>query len=131
MKEFQFVEAGQTFYCSVETPRLEGMAPWWWFRLDSSGSTRYAPFEASASDTEQSVRRRIIAYYAELLAIQARPAYQRPAWRKPEPAATAGAPGAATTNGAAQEAPASPAVSAHAETPSQQTEVASRRSRRY
>lgn len=130
MKEFQFVEAGQTFYCSVETPRLEGMAPWWWFRLDSSGSTRYAPFEASASDTEQSVRRRIIAYYAELLAIQARPAYQRPAWRKPEPAATA-APGAPATNGAAQEAPAAPAVSAQTETPSQQTEVASRRSRRY
>ena len=130
MKEFQFVEAGQTFYCSVETPRLEGMAPWWWFRLDSSGSTRYAPFEASASDTEQSVRRRIIAYYAELLAIQARPAYQRPAWRKPEPAA-AGAPGAAATNGVVQEAPASPAPSAQNETPAQQTEVASRRSRRY
>lgn len=130
MKEFQFVEAGQTFYCSVETPRLEGMAPWWWFRLDSSGSTRYAPFEASASDTEQSVRRRIIAYYAELLAIQARPAYQRPAWRKPEPAATA-APGAAAPNGAVPEAPASPAVSAQTETQSPQTEVASRRSRRY
>jgi len=60
------------------------MAPWWWFRLDSSGSTRYAPFEASANDTEQSVRRRIIAYFEELLAIAARPAYQRPAWRKPD-----------------------------------------------
>jgi hypothetical protein len=130
VKEFEFVEAGQTFYCSVETPRLEGMAPWWWFRLDSSGSTRYAPFEASASDTEQSVRRRIIAYYAELLAIQARPAYQRPAWRKPEPAGTA-APGAPASNGAAQATPASPAPSAQSETQNQQTEVASHSSRRY
>ena len=93
MKEFEFVDAGRKFYCSVETPRFEGMAPWWWFRLDSRGTTRYAPFEASASDTEQSVRRRIIAYYEELLAIEARPARQRPPWRKPE---RPGAPGAAT-----------------------------------
>jgi hypothetical protein len=82
--EFDFVDGDHTFYCSVEVPRKAGMAPWWWFRLDSSGNTRYAPFEASAGDTEQSVRTRIIAYYAGLLAIEARPAYQRPAWRKPE-----------------------------------------------
>ena len=90
MKEFEFEDAGRKFFCSVEVPSQEGMAPWWWFRLDSGGSTRYAPFEASASDTKLSVRTRIIAYYAELLAIEARPAYQRPAWRKPErPAAPA------------------------------------------
>src|SRR3954466_13594151 len=101
MKDFEFVDEGRTFYCSVEVPRQEGMAPWWWFRLDSSGSTRYAPFEASASDTQQSVRKRIIAYYAELLAIQARPAHQKPAWRKPErpgvPAGPAPAPAPVTT----------------------------------
>jgi hypothetical protein len=92
MREFEFVDAGRTFFCSVEIPRLEGMAAWWWFRLDSSGSTRYAPFEASPTDTQQSVRKRIIAYYEQLLAIEARPAYQRPAWRKPErPAVPAGA----------------------------------------
>jgi len=84
LKDFQFVDSGRTFYCSVETPR-EGLAPWWWFRLDTSGTTRYAPFEASPSDTEEPVRRRILAFYAEMLAIAARPAYQRPAWKKPEP----------------------------------------------
>ena len=83
MKEFEFVDEGRTFFCSVETPHPR-MAPWWWFRLDSSGTTRYAPFEASANDTPQSVRKRIVAYYKELLAIAARPAYQKPAWRKPE-----------------------------------------------
>jgi len=36
------------------------------------------------------VQARIIAYYAELLAIEARPAYQRPAWRKPERSTPAG-----------------------------------------
>jgi len=83
MKEFEFVDEGRTFFCSVEAPRL-GMAPWWWFRLDSGGTTRYAPFEASPNDTQQSVRKRIVAYYEQLLAIAARPAYQKPAWRKPE-----------------------------------------------
>ena len=84
MREFQFVDGERTFFCSVEVPSREGMAPWWWFRVDSSGNTRYAPFEAKPSDTPQSVRARIIAYYAELLAIQAQPTYQKPPWRKPE-----------------------------------------------
>jgi len=84
LKEFEFVDAGRKFFCSVEVPGQTGMSPWWWFRLDNGTSTRYAPFEASASDTRQSVQARIVAYYAELLAIEARPALQRPVWRKPE-----------------------------------------------
>jgi hypothetical protein len=84
VKEFEFVDEGRTFFCSVEVPRREGMMPWWWFHLDAAESTRYAPFEASASDTRKSVQTRIVAYYAELLAIEARPVHQRPAWRKPE-----------------------------------------------
>lgn len=84
LTEFEFVDEGRTFFCEVEVPRQQGMAAWWWFRLEAGGSTRYAPFEASASDTKQSVQKRIVAYYAALLAIEARPAYQRPAWRKPE-----------------------------------------------
>lgn len=84
MKEFEFVDAGRKFYCSVETPSQAGMAPWWWFRLETGESTRYAPFEASPSDTQKSVQARIVAYYEQLLAIAARPAYQKPAWRKPE-----------------------------------------------
>jgi hypothetical protein len=89
MKEFQFVDEGRTFFCTVEVPRQEGMAAWWWFRLDTDGSTRHAPFEAKPGDTQQSVRARILAYYAQLQAIKARPAYQRPPWKKPEPAAAA------------------------------------------
>jgi len=84
IKEFEFVDAGRKFFCSVEAPGQRGMPPWWWFRLDNGTSTRYAPFEASASDTKQSVQARIVAYYAELLAIEARPVHQRPVWRKPE-----------------------------------------------
>jgi hypothetical protein len=89
-KDFQFVDGGRTFFCSVEVPRQAGMQPWWWFRLDTGESTRYAPFEAAPTDTQQSVQERIIAYYAALLATEARPAYQRPPWQKPKPAVPAG-----------------------------------------
>jgi hypothetical protein len=98
-REFEFVDSGRKFICSVEVPSRTGMTPWWWFRVDGGESTRHAPFEASPADTEQSVKARIIAYYAQLLAIQARPAYQKPAWRKPERPAGAveGAPAPAVS----------------------------------
>jgi hypothetical protein len=95
LEEFEFVDAGRKFFCSIEVPRHAGMPPWWWFRLDTATSTRYAPFEASANDTRESVQARIIAYYAELLAIEARPVHQRPVWRKPE--ATASLKGISST----------------------------------
>ena len=59
------------------------MKPWWWFRVDGDPTTRYAPFEFSPDDTQQSVKKRVIAYYAELQAIKARPVHQRPAWTRP------------------------------------------------
>ncbi len=84
MQEFEFVDEGRKFFCSVETPRHAGMAPWWWFHLESNRSTRYAPFEASAKDTKQSVQARIVAYYAELLVIKERPVHPRKAtWGRP------------------------------------------------
>jgi hypothetical protein len=85
IQDFEFVDGGRKFYCSVEAPGQTTMPPWWWFRIDTETTTRYAPFEALATDTKRSVQTRIIAYYAELLAIAARPVHQRPAWRKPEP----------------------------------------------
>jgi hypothetical protein len=98
--EFEFVDGGQTFFCTMEAPRHAGMPPWWWFRLESRDrNTRYAPFAASPKDTKESVKKRIIAYYTELLAIEARPvrpAYQR-TWQKPvrpDAAAVAAPPGA-------------------------------------
>ena len=82
-KDFEFVDEGRKFFCSVETPRHAGAPPWWWFRLDHEGSTRYAPFEALPTDTRKSVQARVIAYYTEILAIKARPVHQRPFWQKP------------------------------------------------
>jgi hypothetical protein len=90
IQDFEFEDGGRKFFCTVEVPGQTGMPPWWWFRLDTEASTRYAPFEAKPGDTKQSVQKRIIAYYAELQAIAARPAYQRPAWKKPERPTPAG-----------------------------------------
>jgi hypothetical protein len=83
--EFQFEDNGHKFSCATETPRHVGLQPWWWFTLDGDKTTRYAPFEKSADDTEQSVKARIILYYSELLAIRARPYRDRSFWRKAEP----------------------------------------------
>ena len=82
-KDFEFVDQGHTFFCSVERPRHAGMDAWWFFRIDSEQNTRYAPFPALPDDTQKSVQRRVVAYYAELLAIKARPVHQRPKWNSP------------------------------------------------
>jgi hypothetical protein len=74
------------------------MPPWWWFRVDTGESTRYAPFEALPTDTRKSVQPRIVAYYEQVLAIKARPVHQRPMWRKPEPAAPTPATDAVADN---------------------------------
>ena len=84
IEAFEFEDQGHRFSCATEAMRL-GLQTWWWFTLDDEKTTRYAPFEVSADDTQQSVQERIIAYYAELLAIRARPARDRSYWRKPQP----------------------------------------------
>lgn len=70
------------------------MEAWWWFRLDTEQNTRYAPFEASPSDTRESVSQRVVAYYAEVLAIKARPVHQRPKWNSQGGVRSAPKPGA-------------------------------------
>ena len=73
------------------------MPPWWWFTLPAEGGTRYAPFEARASDTKKSVQTRIVKHYEQVLAIKARPVHPRPQWQRPaaRPAAATTAPEAA------------------------------------
>ena len=88
VKAFEFVDAGLTFTCTVEAPQHAGMPPWWFFKVNNGISTdtnRYAPFEAAPTDTKESVRKRVLAHYAERLAIAARPRIQRPAWNAPRP----------------------------------------------
>ncbi len=85
IQNFEFDESGRHFVCCIETPSHAGMQPWWWFSVPAEGPTRYAPFEASLSDTRKSVSARIVAHYEEVLAIKARPVHPRPQWQRPAP----------------------------------------------
>jgi hypothetical protein len=87
---FEFVDAGRTFTCSVEAPRAARPEGWWWFRVTPDvRDQRYAPFRASADDTRDGVRTRIVAYYDDLLARRAMPSTNTP-WARRRP----GVPGA-------------------------------------
>jgi hypothetical protein len=81
IKGFEFVHDGKTFSCCVEAPLKSRPEKWWWFRVSTDDRHRYAPFEAAASDTRANVEKRILAYYASLLAARARPAATP--WRRP------------------------------------------------
>jgi hypothetical protein len=74
-KAFKFEHGGRTYTCTTER-----MAPpvgtWWWFTV-SSDSNRYAPFEAAAGDTPESIRSRIVEYYEHRLWARAQPSAQR------------------------------------------------------
>lgn len=88
IEAFEFEDQGHTFSCATEAPRHAGCQTWWWFTLDSDKTTRYAPFEQATDDTRQSVQERIIAFYAELLAIRARPRRERATWHNKRQAET-------------------------------------------
>ncbi len=89
---FTFEHGGRTYSCSTEKRKLPPAGTWWWFTV-SSDSNRYAPFEAVASDTQQSIRTRIVAYYEHRLWARAQPAAPRQHFGRPgKPAAQAAPP---------------------------------------
>ena len=93
MEGFEFVDGERTFVCSVEKAPAAGNEAWWWFTVSTDDRQRYAPFRASARDTQKSVRERIVAYYDELLARRAAPTV--PYWRRGAQSGEQGKPAAA------------------------------------
>jgi len=103
IKAFEFEDEGRTYSCTVEKRRTPAAEPWWWFGVSGDGH-RYAPFQASKSDTQDSVRARIVTYYKEHLVRKAMPAVTRQHWASrgkgvavtpaAAPAAPAGVPAA-------------------------------------
>lgn len=72
-KAFQFEVGWRTYRCHVERrPGADDNALWWWFAVTGDGHT-YAPFQAVASDTQDSVRDRIIAFHTHRLERRAEP----------------------------------------------------------
>jgi len=78
---FDFEHDGRGYACVVEQPRAAHGQPWWWFRV-SGDAHRYAPFHAVTGDTRESVRSRILAYYANLRARRAAPPAPRGYWAR-------------------------------------------------
>lgn len=75
LQDFTFTDSGNEFICTLERSRTAGRPDWWWFSVatDTRGQ-RYAPFQADPSDTQESVKRRIIEYYERMLVVRATPA---------------------------------------------------------
>ena len=104
MSQFQFSEGGRTFTCDRGSSAATPDTLWWWVNV-AGDSNRYAAFVSKPSDTQRSVRPRIVAYYEQLLADRARPPAPRAAWgRRPAaPEATGTPPSQAPAEVAAAE----------------------------
>lgn len=72
MKLVEFEEDGRTFTCEAKSSPATPGTVWWWMSVTGE-SQRYAAFRAESSDTKASLRPRILAYYAKLLADRERP----------------------------------------------------------
>jgi hypothetical protein len=62
---FTFDADERTFACQIEGQTQ--IRQWWWFTV-SGESHRFAPFQPAEDDTMESVQRRILDYYRELVA---------------------------------------------------------------
>jgi hypothetical protein len=79
MDSLRFEEGGRTFSCSAESSPATPGTLWWWISV-SDEAQRYAAFRTQPDDTARTLRPRILAYYAELLAGRARPREIRSHW---------------------------------------------------
>ena len=79
MDAVQFSDSGRTFTCKTESSTATPGVIWWWIGV-SGDAQRYAAFRVEKGDTEASLKPRVIKYYAEVLAIRARPRIMRPPW---------------------------------------------------
>jgi hypothetical protein len=79
MKALEFEDVGRTFTCEAGSSPATPGTMWWWVSV-SGEKERYAAFRVEADDTADSLRPRILAYYAQILADRERPRLTRPTW---------------------------------------------------
>ena len=79
LQPFTFDADDRLFACQIEKRQRPRVEWWWWFSV--SGEThRFAPFQLSADDTEESVRSRVLSYYREMVARRALSLDRREEW---------------------------------------------------
>lgn len=74
-----FEDDGRTFTCVTGSSPATPGTLWWWVSI-SGEAQRYAAFRTQGDDTPSSLRPRVLAYYAQLLADRARPREIRSGW---------------------------------------------------
>ena len=72
IKEVNFEHDGRKYESTVETQRGSAGQARWWFSV-TGDQQRYAPIEAVSSDTQSSVKSRVIAFYKQHLFIRSQP----------------------------------------------------------
>jgi hypothetical protein len=85
---FTFEEGGRTYCCAPEQRATMPDGTWWWFTV-SNDSQRYAPFEVASSDTQRTVRARIVAWYERRVWVRAQPVAPRERFGRPNKPAAA------------------------------------------
>lgn len=97
MDAVQFDDVGRTFTCECASSPATPGTLWWWVTV-SGEVQRYAAFRAEPGDTPATLRPRVLAYYAQILADRERPRITRPTWaQRRVPAAAPEAPAAPKT----------------------------------
>ena len=102
MEAVEFQDDGRTFTCEAGSSPATPGTNWWWVSI-SGEAQRYAAFRTQPGDTPASLRPRVLAYYAQLLADRARPRATHSSWSqrrnvaRPEGDGTAGTPSGTPT----------------------------------
>lgn len=82
IKGFEFRDKDRTYTCTVEARGGDPTDAWWWFAV-TGDQQRYAPFRTERSDTQATVRERIVAYYENRRYQLTQPTIRGGKFRKP------------------------------------------------
>ena len=79
MDTVQFQDSGRTFTCEAASSPATPGTLWWWVSITGEAQ-RYAAFRTEPDDTPASLRPRVLAYYAKVLADRERPRITHQSW---------------------------------------------------
>ncbi|MCC6241412.1 MAG: hypothetical protein IT353_01170 [Gemmatimonadaceae bacterium] len=86
LNAFEFDDAGRHYSCTVQQRKGTNGGAWWWFSVSGDMQT-YAPFQAVADDTHDSVQARVVEFYTSRLFQLAQPTQRGSHWSRRTPPA--------------------------------------------